>query len=214
MEPDSTVPTFDLSGGSLPLDFANTWADRARPESDALRSFAALLAFARGTGIAADADAERLERVARRDPPAAARVLAEARALRDAIYRLFAARARGRPAATADLERLNQALRESLPHLRVEPRGDGFAWGWSDAERDLASVLRPIVRAAAELLVGDDLRRVRECDGERCTWLFLDHSRGRSRRWCSMASCGNRAKARRHYARARGAAGEPPGPAS
>jgi len=41
-----------------------------------------------------------------------------------------------------------------------------------------------------------------------CTWLFLDRSRNRSRRWCSMATCGNRAKARRHDRRR----GSPSGP--
>jgi len=52
-------------------------------------------------------------------------------------------------------------------------------------------------------LLRNYLGRVRECDGAACTWLFLDQSRNRSRRWCSMESCGNRAKARRHYHRQR-----------
>jgi predicted RNA-binding Zn ribbon-like protein len=63
--------------------------------------------------------------------------------------------------------------------------------------------LRPIARSAAELLTSETLSRVRECGGATCTWLFLDASRNRSRRWCSMESCGNRAKARRHYRRRR-----------
>ncbi|HXO42658.1 MAG TPA: CGNR zinc finger domain-containing protein, partial [Thermoanaerobaculia bacterium] len=57
--------------------------------------------------------------------------------------------------------------------------------------------------SAAELLTSDKWRRVRECAGSDCTWLFLDRSRNRSRRWCAMQTCGNRAKARRHYRRAR-----------
>ncbi|WP_233196275.1 CGNR zinc finger domain-containing protein [Trinickia soli] len=51
--------------------------------------------------------------------------------------------------------------------------------------------------AANELLSQPILSNVRECSA--CSWLFLDLSRSRSRRWCSMATCGNRAKAQRHY---------------
>jgi predicted RNA-binding Zn ribbon-like protein len=111
------------------------------------------------------------------------------------------ARARSRTPAAADLARLNAALAAALPHLRLAPRAGGYDWVWDGRGDDLASPLWPILRSAADLLASPDLARVRECDGEDCTWLFLDYSRNRSRRWCSMASCGNRAKARRHYQR-------------
>ncbi len=55
--------------------------------------------------------------------------------------------------------------------------------------------------SAADLLTTAELALVGECAGEGCSWLFLDTSRNRSRLWCSMEDCGNRAKARRHYAR-------------
>jgi predicted RNA-binding Zn ribbon-like protein len=58
-----------------------------------------------------------------------------------------------------------------------------------------------VARAAGALLASTDLETVGQCPGEGCGWLFLD-TRGR-RRWCTMAVCGNRAKARRHAARAR-----------
>jgi predicted RNA-binding Zn ribbon-like protein len=106
----------------------------------------------------------------------------------------------------ADVEHVNAALHEALPHLRVARHGGGYAWDWADGGKPLMAPLRPIARSAAELLTSDDLARVRECDGAACTWLFLDQSRNRSRRWCSMESCGNRAKARRHYHRNRVAA--------
>jgi predicted RNA-binding Zn ribbon-like protein len=53
--------------------------------------------------------------------------------------------------------------------------------------------------SASELLVSGDREHVRTCPGHNCGWLFLDRS-GR-RRWCLMATCGNRAKARRHAER-------------
>lgn len=200
-------PRFELEGGALCLDFANSWGDRRRPESDRLDGYTALLDFAVETGLLDRPAATRLVGQARREPEAAARAFDAARALRDALYRLFSAQARGKRVPAADLDHVNRALQEALPHLRVSRRGNGYAWDWRrDGDQPLAAPLRPIARSAAELLTSDDLARVRECDGSTCTWLFLDSSRNRSRRWCSMESCGNRAKAHRHYHRQRGAA--------
>lgn len=56
-------------------------------------------------------------------------------------------------------------------------------------------------RSAFELLLSADRRALRVCPGERCGWIFLDRTRGRTRRWCRMETCGNRAKAKAHYRR-------------
>jgi predicted RNA-binding Zn ribbon-like protein len=206
MEDLLTHPSFDLSGGSLSLDFANTWSDRERPETEKLRGYPDLLAFARQSGLstaAAETGAlgTGLAAQAERDPRAAAAALARSRDLREALYRIFSAVAATRPPASADLERLNAALPEALSHLRLEPRGEGFGWTWAATKEPLEAPLLPILRSAAELLTSADLQLVRECAAGDCTWLFLDRSRNRSRRWCSMETCGNRAKAHRHYRR-------------
>ena len=57
---------------------------------------------------------------------------------------------------------------------------------------------RPLV-VPAILITGDAAYRLRRCANDACLWLFLDESKNATRRWCDMASCGNRAKARRHY---------------
>src|SRR5262249_59673789 len=59
-----------------------------------------------------------------------------------------------------------------------------------------------VADAAARLLAGGDLERLKDCPG--CGWFFLDRSKNGSRRWCSMAMCGGSAKARRYYRRRRG----------
>lgn len=207
---------FELSGGALCLDFANTWEDRERPQTDKLGSFEALLDFARQAGLVSAEARDRLAAQSREDEAEAAAAFEAARELRESIYRIFSARVEGRPAPPDDLERLNAALPDALGGLRVERTDDhdvgegsdgdakpAYAWSRCDASETLAAPLRPIVRSAAELLVSEDLDRVRECPGTGCTWLFLDQSRNRSRRWCSMTTCGNRAKARRHYRRSR-----------
>jgi predicted RNA-binding Zn ribbon-like protein len=64
-------------------------------------------------------------------------------------------------------------------------------------------VLWPIVRDAAEFLTSHDRELARICAGDPCGFIFLDTSPNRTRRWCVMQDCGNRAKARRHYQRRR-----------
>jgi len=199
-EPAATGP-FELSGGALCLDFANTWGDRGRPESERLHGYPDLVAFALQTESLGAPETEALLARAAGEEDAGEAAFAEARRLREALYRLFSARAAGRRPPAGDLERLNSYLPEALAGLRLAPEGEGYAWRGAAVAQALTSPLRPIVRSAAELLTSRDLDRVRECDGASCTWLFLDRSRNRSRRWCSMESCGNRAKARRHYHR-------------
>ena len=62
-------------------------------------------------------------------------------------------------------------------------------------------MLWPVARGAAELLTGPDAAHISECQSDDCGWLFLDQTRNHGRHWCDMQGCGNRAKARRHYAR-------------
>lgn len=80
------------------------------------------------------------------------------------------------------------------------PEPDGFAWRWSGDSLD--AVAHRVALAAAELLVQRaDRRRVRECPGPNCGWLFIDTSRGGQRRWCSDESCGTPARVRRFRAK-------------
>jgi len=205
------APSFDLSGGALCLDFANTWSDRGRPDTEKLRAYADLLAFASQTGQLAAGEAARLEQRAERHPREAVAALARCRELREVLYRIFSAIAARRTPPAADLERLNAALPEALSRLRIERRGARFAWTWHAPDapaQPLGAPLWPALRSAAELLTTDERRRVRECGGSDCTWLFLDRSRNRSRRWCAMQTCGNRAKARRHYRRIKSRPGD------
>jgi predicted RNA-binding Zn ribbon-like protein len=84
----------------------------------------------------------------------------------------------------------------------LEATNGGYGWKRIAGGNPLEQLIWPIAQAAAELLTSDELRLVRFCEAPDCEWLFLDHSRNGSRRWCDMTTCGNRAKARRHYQRA------------
>jgi predicted RNA-binding Zn ribbon-like protein len=130
-----------------------------------------------------------------------------ARRVRAAVFAIFAAIADAQPPRERDLDALNVELSASLGHARVLRADQVYRWGW--AGRSIDAPLWGIVRSAADVLTdGDLLRRVRRCGGAGCNWLFLDTSKNRTRQWCSMRSCGNREKARRHYQRTRRPRGE------
>ena len=79
--------------------------------------------------------------------------------------------------------------------------GDGFALGVRYRFERPGDLLMPLANAAAELLTAIDLSRVKRCRGDCCDMYFLDTSRNRTRAWCEMAACGNRAKAAAYYER-------------
>jgi predicted RNA-binding Zn ribbon-like protein len=203
---ENPLAGLNLIGGRLSLEFVNTVDTHDPPIDDRLAAYADLVWWALRVGMLDEAAARPLFERAEADLAAAADVLARAVELREAVYRIFVAVRSGGAADEADLAVLNRELSRALGWLRVRAEGEAFAWGWEDGA-ELDRMLWPVVRDAAELLVSGDLRRVGKCCGDNCDWLYLDTSRNRSRRWCDMQSCGNRAKARRHYHRAKGGAG-------
>ena len=191
----------DLVGGRLSLDFVNTLADRlAATQNEHLPDYATLLAWSVHAGALDAAGARRLTKAAAASPRAAAAVLDDAIALREALYRMLVNRARAPHAA--DLTRLNHELARSSAEPHVAFHGRGYEVGWIESD-ELTAPLDAIVRDAVDLLTdADDCTRVRQCESAQgCGWIFLDCTKGRTRRWCDMKVCGNRAKARRHYAR-------------
>ena len=143
---------------------------------------------------------------------AAANVSKEARApakreferaleLREAIYRLFEATARKKAPAGADLAALNEALAAAPARKALKRERTGFTWDVDMRGSTALGLLAPVLWSAGDLLAGGKLDKVKRCANPECGWLFLDDSRAGKRRWCSMSSCGNRAKARRHYHR-------------
>lgn len=194
---------YELSGDALCLDLANTWGGRPDPTSDRLRSYEDLVRFSLQAGLIGDDEADALLAAANDEPTLTADILTEARELREAIYHVFSARAHDRAIAEEDVAALNRSLERALPRLRLRAGGGCCRWEWSAPAEALDRILWPMVRSAAELLTGADVERIGECDAPTCSWLFLDRSRNRRRRWCDMATCGNRAKARRYYRRHR-----------
>lgn len=193
---------YTLDEGWLCLDFANTagWHASAQPV-ERLSSYTAWVDWAQKKGILSEGEARWLELEAAQHPQQSQQVLERVIELREAIYRIFSALAKDQPPSQDDLDLLNAVLKAKLPHLGVSPGSTGFSWVW-DPGRGLDWMLGPIARSAAELLTAPALERVGQCADDRgCGWLYLDQTRNGSRRWCSMESCGNRAKVLQHYQR-------------
>jgi predicted RNA-binding Zn ribbon-like protein len=194
---------FDFSGGDLSLDFVNTLGDRPIRQEEHLHAWRDLVEWAEQAGLVSKRAAASL-RAADGRGDTSRRVFARALALRECLYRIFQSIAAGRQPSRADLDALNGALSQAMAHSRVEPRGHEFVWAFANEDESADGFLRPVIRAAAELLVSPARARVRECASDRCSWLFIDHSPTQRRRWCSMKTCGNRDKVRRFYERNKG----------
>jgi predicted RNA-binding Zn ribbon-like protein len=104
------------------------------------------------------------------------------------------------------LAAINAEVADASRGATLEFDGEGFVA--RPPETDAFLPLHLVARALADLLTSPRLSRVGRCDGVGdCGWLFLDATKNHSRRWCSMAGCGSRAKMRRYYARRKGSAG-------
>ena len=185
----------------LCLDFADTVDWRTSNHAkDTLNTYPALLDWSSKKGLLNRKQFDALGRVAAQEDMAP--VVAEAVRLREAIYRIFSAVAHENRAPPKDLEVLNEYLARSLSRMVVKETREGYEWGLS-CENAPDMMLYQIAESAAMLLTSDDLARVRECANEEegCGSLFLDCSKSQTRRWCSMESCGNRAKSRAFYDR-------------
>jgi len=193
--------SFNDNSDDLCLNFANIWGSRPEASRDRADGYRELVAWAVQGGIIAPSQGHQLLERAGREPSRAEASMARAVRLREAISASFSRIAGGRSPREEELETINRALAEALPHLRLRAEDARCRWEWSAPPDALDQMLWPVARSAAELLTSDRAGRVRECASETCSWLFLDSSRNGRRKWCDMASCGNRAKARRYYER-------------
>jgi len=196
--------SFDFSGNHLCLDFTNTLHDRASTPHELLNSYNDLMQWSQEAGILSESEAERLCTEAIHLPEEAEQVRRQALELRDAIYAIFYAQLYYSTPEEDDLAILNRWLARAMAKASISSTGNGFTWDWKPEEVALERVLWPIARLAAELLTSGELASVKMCAADNCGWLFLDTSKNHTRRWCDMKSCGNRAKAKRHYKKGQG----------
>lgn len=181
------------------------WKPRDRSDDD-FTTYHGMLRWAVRHGIVDDATAAALDRRATRAPSEAERALARIRRLRSVLHGILSAVGRRREPERLLLAELNDRLTEAAARRRLVSEGGRFVWRWADDPPSLDRVGRAAAISAADLLTSEILDRVKYCAADDCGWIFVDGSRNRSRRWCDMSDCGNRAKVRRYRER------KPPGP--
>jgi predicted RNA-binding Zn ribbon-like protein len=134
--------------------------------------------------------------------PAATRALARVRQVRAALREVVDASVEGRPPASSAMQIVNQAMR-SHQRLVLVAGEDGVSLDHRHEGDPLDDALARIAERVAREVSGGRADRLRICDNDTCRWVFFDSSPTGRRRWCDMATCGNRAKAARHRARAK-----------
>jgi predicted RNA-binding Zn ribbon-like protein len=200
---DPPILPFEFVGGHVALDFANTvsWGIDTRSE-ERLASYDQLLKWVAEARLPLDVNA--LSARANADSGAAARALTEALALRSDLHELFLARARGGALTKGLLATLNGRVADALARMELQETHDTgrtrLAWRLRNASA-LDAPVHWLVWEAARLVAMNE--RIKRCANPSCGWVFLDHSRRGNRRWCDMAVCGSRHKARTYYRRQR-----------
>lgn len=197
----SRAGTIALVGADLALDFCNTASGRGGPEArEHLQAARHVVDWAAHAGVLTDeARDEELARLDEIGPD----LLDQATTTRDCIHRCGTALAAGRQPDPADLDLLGRQHAANLATARLAPQDGGYGWAWAPADGPVQAILGPIVLSALLLLTRKDLTRVKECPGNHCGWLFFDTTKNKTRRWCDMSVCGNRAKQTRHVQRRR-----------
>jgi predicted RNA-binding Zn ribbon-like protein len=190
---------FEWLGGSLCLDFVNTvsWGEDG-PREERLGSHRDLLGWAHAAGLRASPARRGETQGGAAD--AAEPALERAHELRAALHAVFLAEAEGRRTPAAAAAALGAFVEQAAAHLTLAPGGETWTFRFAGEEHP-ESPLWPVAWDAARLLTSAACPPVRRCANDRCRWLFLDESRRSNRRWCDMAVCGSRAKARTYYRR-------------
>jgi predicted RNA-binding Zn ribbon-like protein len=193
----------DIVGGDVALDFVNTVTARDTEPTDWIGSYATLLEWAALTGAFSKKDLSQLTMLARQEPAKAIAALGRTRSLREALCAIFYAITEQRAPARDDLALLDAARLAAAKAAKLVMKSDRLVQAWNVEESGLDLINHIVTARALDVLQDARLDRLRVCDGHDCGWVFIDTSKNGRRRWCDMATCGNTAKARRHYQRQR-----------
>ena len=179
---------FEWQGNHAALDFVNTLDERLSPQpEERLSSYAALIEFSRQSHLIDDTAAARLVNV--NDQA----VWVAGLRLRETLYLVLRAVIDQETPDQGDLLYLETAIRQAAAARQLVAGDSGFQWSWKEPDSP-ARPLWELTIVIEEVLLSKNFQRIKKCAADDCGVLYLDDSRAGSRRWCSMASCGNRHK--------------------
>jgi predicted RNA-binding Zn ribbon-like protein len=184
---------YGFVAGNLALDFVNTVAYRFHPQKmkDHLENAEDVRHWVDQASVP--------ERDKIKWSSMNGRTVRRIRDVREQLFEIFHAIAQCHPIPQGSLQQVSNALSDCRAQQYLAARRSTVSWTWRPMTSSALVLLNPILSAATDLLTSNSLGLVRQCADEHCGWLFLDRSNARKRRWCTMADCGNRNKARKHY---------------
>jgi predicted RNA-binding Zn ribbon-like protein len=186
---------YELIGGHTVLDFLNTvnsWTVESPQER--LETFADVLGFGVAAGVLRPVEARALQAMPR--PQAAVKQLHDLRAVLASAFQRIA---KGKHPTQEILTRISREGASAAAAITLRPAPAGIQRVIDVEDAGIDVVRLRLADAALALLTSTELTRLKSCP--ECGWFFLDSSKNRSRRWCSMQMCGAPAKSRAYYYR-------------
>jgi predicted RNA-binding Zn ribbon-like protein len=194
------VAKFLVLGGNLWLDFINTEVVEHGQPKDLVENSADLVAWAVATHLLEQAGAEHLAAVWN-DQHAAG--LWPIRAFRSSLRSMAVGLVQGKAVDAAIIAAINEELRHKSGIVEVRQHESGFEKLFHPMIVEPQQLLAPIAESAADFLCYANMAYLKKCENPACILYFYDTTKNHSRRWCSMANCGNRAKVAAFYQRRR-----------
>lgn len=192
---------FYFVGNNLSLDFVNTLVTSNLGPVDLLENTNDLIRWSAVTGLIERGDISKLEEDWSLEGD---EIIDRARRFRSTLHELLDGIRLDATVGDASLRLLNKALARQTGRTEVVRGETGFAKRFLTDFSDPEQILAAIASSAADLICYADLGLIKKCESDECVLIFHDTSKNHSRRWCSMAHCGNLAKARAFYSRKKG----------
>ena len=184
---------FYTVGGRTAIDFANS-SRRFGKDGEGLEKLEELLSFLKSMGHLHEEEASSYHMYLFQNPERCAKTMELLRSVRARFLAVLGQAASGWPVDPTFVAELNEHLEGFKTHLSIESVDGGLKLHTRLSDQGPEQLLYPIFKDIAEFMVSDQLAKIRQCASETCDLYFINQSRNGRRRWCSMATCGNRAK--------------------
>jgi len=201
----ATSETIELSefffvSGNLSLDFINTQIVENNAPKDLLTDFNKFVVWAATANLLEKSKTEKL--IADWDSKKEIKdVFGQVINFRRILREMFTDLAKGKVVNKISIEAINEEIKNQSGTIEIRKTDTGFEKIFRAAFQEPRQLLSPIAESAADLLCYGNPAYIKKCESSECVLYFYDTTKNHSRRWCSMAGCGNRAKAAAFYQR-------------
>ncbi len=184
---------FYTLGGRLAIDFANSYK-RVGREKEGLSNFDDLLIFMKSHSLLHEDEASDLHMFHFQNPGRCEKVVDTLVELRNSFRNVLMEVEQGWPVSLDFLEDINGRLAGFKSYHKVIPSEEGMELRTIIDENGPEKLMFPIIHDIADYLTSEHIEKTRACASDDCDLYFVNQSRNGRRRWCSMSTCGNRAK--------------------